>query len=336
MSNCPICLTEYFEELVCTTCGYDLTPYPLSLNRIPEAYLEKERLKLEWGKEMWRLLQEKDLHSRMEWLNIENHELKEQSTLLKEELLKQQIDYESTITEKACQLENLKTYNQELQETIEKLSVQVLLEAKTSKIELVSVKEIDYSELEKLLRNKQWREANELTENLLLKSAALTSQGYLDMQEIEFLPSEDLRTIDRLWIYYSDGKFGFSVQKELWLQCGGKIYEWNYEVWKEFGEKVGWYDSSNDQWLTYSQFMKNTENGQNALSKSIPCIFGGVWMGWAVITKPEDMYGKNSEYIWLYFTNDKQRESCTRITEVIIDTYIKPHLAQALLSRQDL
>ncbi|MFB2917531.1 SUMF1/EgtB/PvdO family nonheme iron enzyme [Aerosakkonema funiforme] len=56
MSNCPICQSEYLESKVnfCSTCGWDLTPYPLTFaGQIPEVFLEKERAKLAWAKQIW-------------------------------------------------------------------------------------------------------------------------------------------------------------------------------------------------------------------------------------------------------------------------------------------
>jgi hypothetical protein len=41
---------------------------------------------------------------------------------------------------------------------------------------------------------------------------------------------------------YSDGKFGFSVQKKLYLKCGGTPLGQgvSFYVWKEFCAEVGW------------------------------------------------------------------------------------------------
>ncbi len=68
MPNCPICQTEYIEEQghICVTCGFDLTPYPISLNGIPEVYLDRERGKLLWGRKLWSQLQEKSSLSQAE------------------------------------------------------------------------------------------------------------------------------------------------------------------------------------------------------------------------------------------------------------------------------
>ena len=141
---------------------------------------------------------------------------------------------------------------------------------------LISAKGIDYRDLEKLLKNQEWRKADELTAKLMLKVANRESQDYLDEDSIKIFPCEDLRTIDQLWVHYSNSKFGFSIQKKLWLECGGEIGKYDYEVWKKFGEKVGWYHSQNDDWRTYTEFMNDTKNAQNGRRGS---LLGQVWVG---------------------------------------------------------
>jgi hypothetical protein len=36
--------------------------------------------------------------------------------------------------------------------------------------------------------------------------------------EVQTIPSADLQTVDALWKAASNGKFGYSVQKEMWVQ----------------------------------------------------------------------------------------------------------------------
>ncbi len=53
MLQCPICQTKYVEGVeYCSACGWDLTPYPLTF-QLPQAFVEKERAKLAWAKQMW-------------------------------------------------------------------------------------------------------------------------------------------------------------------------------------------------------------------------------------------------------------------------------------------
>jgi len=131
-------------------------------------------------------------------------------------------------------------------------------------------KGIDYRELEELLKAQEWRKADELTAKLMLKVA--NSQGWLDEDSIEIFPCEDLRTIDQLWVHYSNNKFGFSIQKKFWLECGGEIGKHDVKVWIKFVAEVGWYHPKNDDWKSYTEFMNDTKNAQNALPASLPCF----------------------------------------------------------------
>jgi hypothetical protein len=73
----------------------------------------------------------------------------------------------------------------------------------------------------------------------MCQAAGRETQGWLDTESIDKFPCEDLRTINQLWLHYSNGKFGFSVQKEIYESLGG-TREYNEEVWKKFGDRVGW------------------------------------------------------------------------------------------------
>ena len=70
------------------------------------------------------------------------------------------------------------------------------------------------------------------------------------MEDAENFSCQDLGTIDKLWVKYSNGKFGFSVQKQIYQSLGGtkKI---KMEDLRKFGEKVGW--RKGGQWLAYSE-----------------------------------------------------------------------------------
>ncbi|WP_434683698.1 GUN4 domain-containing protein [Pseudanabaena minima] len=157
-------------------------------------------------------------------------------------------------------------------------------EIKKNPVELVSAKGIDYRELEKLLKAKEWRKADELTAKLMCQVANREKEGWLDTEHIEAFPCEDLRTIDQLWVHYSNSKFGFSIQKKLWLECGGEIGKYDYEVWKKFAAKVGWYHPpkffiGDGDWRTYTEFMNDTKNAQNALPASLPLLELWGWVG---------------------------------------------------------
>jgi serine/threonine protein kinase len=97
----------------------------------------------------------------------------------------------------------------------------------------------DYSRLQQFLVSQQWKEANQETMVLILGVAGKATESDLLEQDIEFFPCTELRTIDQLWIKYSKGRFGFSVQKEIWCNLGGDEAQ-EFEFWERFGQRVGW------------------------------------------------------------------------------------------------
>lgn len=69
-----------------------------------------------------------------------------------------------------------------------------------------NVQNLLYQALENYLQQEQWRKADEETFKVILKLANREEQGYLDADSLKTFPRQDLRTIDRLWLNYSNGK----------------------------------------------------------------------------------------------------------------------------------
>jgi len=120
--------------------------------------------------------------------------------------------------------------------------------------DLSSDKGVDYRNLRDLLKAGKWKEADKETARVMLKVAGREEEGWLNDEHIENFPCTDLRTIDRLWVKYSNGRFGFSVQKRIWESVGGIPGEWDYEIYKKFGDRVGWYEMKKDNWKSYEDF----------------------------------------------------------------------------------
>ncbi len=116
------------------------------------------------------------------------------------------------------------------------------------RIELCSERNVDYSKLDSLLADGKWKEADEETARVMCLAAGMEEEGWLRVEDIDNFPCEDLRTINQLWLHYSNGKFGFSVQKEIYQSLGGRR-EYNAEVWKKFCDRVGW--RVKGDWLNY-------------------------------------------------------------------------------------
>ncbi|MEG4996178.1 serine/threonine-protein kinase [Microcoleus sp. B4-D4] len=109
--------------------------------------------------------------------------------------------------------------------------------AETTRV--ISAVGMDYINLRNLLAAKNWKEADEETQRVMLKVAGREKKGWLDEESIDKFPCEDLRTIDQLWVKYSNGRFGFSVQKRIYQSLGG-TREYDREVWFKFCDRVGW------------------------------------------------------------------------------------------------
>ncbi|MDF5722028.1 MAG: AAA-like domain-containing protein [Rhizonema sp. PD37] len=103
-----------------------------------------------------------------------------------------------------------------------------------------------YTQLEDYLKNKKWQEADYQTSQLMLNIAK--REEYLDENSIESFSCPDLRRIDNLW-FNSDKRFGFRVQKEIWIRTGNRLgikpddfNNLDITNYLRFAKAVGWYD----------------------------------------------------------------------------------------------
>jgi hypothetical protein len=121
------------------------------------------------------------------------------------------------------------------------------------------------------LANSRWREADEETFNVMLKVAVKIKSSYLDTQDIENFPCEDLRIIDQLWAKFSGGRFGFSVQKQIFLETSNKPDgQYCQKEYEKFGDRVGWYANRRKQWL----YLDDLNHTLNAPQGHLPCRMG--------------------------------------------------------------
>ena len=122
----------------------------------------------------------------------------------------------------------------------------------------------DYAQLERLLKAGEWEKADRETAEQMCQVMGRQKERFLRVEDIENFPCADLRTIDHLWLKYSQGYFGFSVQKQYYVEFGGKLAvdyqtqrtfsEVDGETWRNFGIKVGWRkkdDMGDYRWISY-------------------------------------------------------------------------------------
>ena len=99
-----------------------------------------------------------------------------------------------------------------------------------------------YKKLQRLLEARQWRTADEETYRLMITVVNKEEDQWFTPKDLLNFPSKDLEKIDNLWRKHSNGKFGFSIQKEIYVQCGGALNGNipSNNVWIEFCNLVGW------------------------------------------------------------------------------------------------
>lgn len=91
---------------------------------------------------------------------------------------------------------------------------------------------VDYHQLRDLLAHKKWQSADEKTWALMCQAIKKPIGSYFFSRDIENFPCEDLQIIDELWMKYSKGHFGFSVQQQ--------IYESVDCDYGQFCAAIGW------------------------------------------------------------------------------------------------
>ncbi|MFB2923008.1 MULTISPECIES: protein kinase domain-containing protein [Aerosakkonema] len=109
---------------------------------------------------------------------------------------------------------------------------------------LISEAGIDYSRLQYLLAAGKWEQADKETWTVMCQILTKSPSSYLQTGDIEKLPCEDLEIIDRLWVKFSKGHFGWSVQKQ--------IFELVEEDYAQFCDRIGW--PSHDARSPYLKF----------------------------------------------------------------------------------
>jgi serine/threonine protein kinase len=127
---------------------------------------------------------------------------------------------------------------------------------------------INYYKLRDLLAAKQWEKADQETAQRMWEVMGRADEKWLREEDIERFPCKDLKIIDKLWFHYSQGKFGFSVQKKIWEECGSPT-SYN-DDWLRFCDRVGWREEGQFDWETVYK------KGSPA---SLPLVVGGGWGG---------------------------------------------------------
>jgi hypothetical protein len=128
-----------------------------------------------------------------------------------------------------------------------------------------SLKELFYAQLNNSLSTKNWRAADEITWQLILFIANAEETGRL--YNIEKISCSELKKIDELWVKNSNGRFGFSIQKKIWLKTGNRLgikpSDWDEKDrrnYYSFASAVGWYNEEKQEWMQRSDYYKRIDS----------------------------------------------------------------------------
>lgn len=109
-------------------------------------------------------------------------------------------------------------------------------QSKSPDVKLLSEKSLDYNDLQTFLLERKWQEADLATKSLILELTDRELLGFLLPEDFEKAPCADLHSMEQLWEKYSQGRFGFRVQKRIYQEIG---YSFG-----ELEQKVGWFKNN--------------------------------------------------------------------------------------------
>ncbi|GAX42887.1 GUN4 domain-containing protein [Tolypothrix sp. NIES-4075] len=136
---------------------------------------------------------------------------------------------------------------------------------------------IKYTKLRDLLAAKKWKEADEETAKVMLRASGKELLGYLSEDDIKRLPTKVLDTINQLWVKNSGGRFGFSVQKSIYLQASK-----NYD---RLGDRLGW--KKEGKWLHWRELNFSEQAPKGHLPSGtcpLGTVEGLIWDGCNVVS----------------------------------------------------
>ena len=106
---------------------------------------------------------------------------------------------------------------------------------------------VDYAPLKALLEAGEWEKADDEHRRLMCVLAGEDAEDreWVYFTEVDNMPVTDLRTIDELWKFYSNNRFGFSVQRKIWIS--------QKKQWAKFFKKIDWTTGENGDYRKFPQ-----------------------------------------------------------------------------------
>ena len=106
---------------------------------------------------------------------------------------------------------------------------------------------VDYAPFKALLEAGEWEKADDEHRRLMCVLAGEDAEDreWVYFTEVDNMPATDLRTIDELWKFYSNNRFGFSVQRKIWIS--------QKKQWAKFFKKIDWTTGENGDYRKFPQ-----------------------------------------------------------------------------------
>ncbi|KYC34734.1 hypothetical protein WA1_49280 [Scytonema hofmannii PCC 7110] len=148
--------------------------------------------------------------------------------------------------------------------------------------------QVDYVQLEKLLSNGKWMEADQETSRIMSKltSKAVDERSFFGSSAIDpfggrkysvafsgLYSCSELQKIDKLWSKYSQGNFGFMVQSEIARSMTPDLLaipsSESYQFARQFDKQVGWTDKKYLRTPDWYREIQNPEKARGSLPSKI-------------------------------------------------------------------
>lgn len=173
------------------------------------------------------------------------------------------LESQVSVLNEAIRVKELEAKVTELNEVINELQAQFILLPDVTR----------YGKLRTMLQKGDYRSADEETTRIMLE-VAQEERDSLTPNDVSKYPCNSLQVIDEIWQKYSDNKFGFSVQLQIYFEVGGNIdtiRAQDFEILQKFASQVGWLNEKKE-----SQF-ENYDNWDFSLSASNGCFPAHWW-----------------------------------------------------------
>jgi hypothetical protein len=117
---------------------------------------------------------------------------------------------------------------------------------------------VDYVPLATMLATKDYLAADQFTRDNLIRIAGpdAKARGFVYWTEVKKLPKQDMVTMEKLWLQFSDGNFGYSVQQRAW-----ELEKGNFD---NYIRRIGWTTMENGnerklKWFGANEFIYEVE-----------------------------------------------------------------------------